>query len=272
MPRFIGKAAGCYGSTGLLIVRYIKYFSKILTISENDSVNFARLVDPEKILVVGDTKFDQVIFRRDESQKMKIIPPGILKDRWVFIAGSTWPEDHVHLIPAIQNLHKESLQFLSIICPHEPTLNHIAELKNHLHGLPHILLSDIQNYQAESIIIIDRIGLLANLYGLGKSAYVGGSFKQNIHNVLEAAVYQIPVIYGPVNQNSHEAQLLKASMGGWEVRNSEGIQNIIEKFISNDVFRLEAGLKAFSVVENNLGATSKTIQVIASFLKGNMKD
>ncbi len=246
-------------------------FTKILTVSENDSRNFTKLVDQEKLAMVGDTNFDQVLYRRDESLKLKIVPEHLLKDRWVFVAGSTWPEDHFHLLPAMQKLRKKYRQILCIICPHEPTDAHIQELMQKLQSYGIRMLSDIQDYQGEPYIIIDRIGVLANIYALAKVAYVGGSFKQNIHNVLEPAVYKIPVVFGPVNHTSHEAQLMKAGMGGIEIRNSVQMERIIEKFLINDIYRQEAGLRAFQVVEENLGATVKTIQIIAAFINSEQK-
>lgn len=237
-------------------------FTRILTISENDRHHFLKLTEPEKITVVGDTKYDQVLYRRDESLKKKIIDPALLAHRWVLVAGSTWPEDQQHLIPAVKSLTRRYPQFLTIFCPHEPTASHIDQLQKSLQPMKTILLSEISNYSGEPFIIVDRVGVLANLYSLGKVGYVGGSFRQNIHNALEPAVYGIPVLFGPVNRNSHAAQLLKAEGGAVEVRSAEEIEHVLEKFIRNDIYRRETGKKAFQVVEENRGATRRTIDII----------
>lgn len=241
-------------------------FNLILTISELDRQNFCQLVSNDRLVVIGDTKYDQVIYRKEESRKKELIPAKLVETHWIFVAGSTWPEDHVHLLPALKILHKKYEQLLSIICPHEPTAEHLAEIEAYLQDEKSIRISQINSISNEKFIIVDQMGLLANLYSVGKLAYIGGSFKQNIHNVLEAAVYQIPVIFGPVNQVLLEAQILKSNMGGWEVRNSQEIQNIIEKFIKNDIFRRECGQKAYRVVEENRGATQKTIHKIIEYL------
>ncbi|GAB4367955.1 MAG: glycosyltransferase N-terminal domain-containing protein [Calditrichia bacterium] len=238
-------------------------FTRILAVSHPDQSNFLKLAPGGRIVVVGDTKYDQVIYRRDESQKRQIIPEKILKNRWVLVAGSTWPEDQKHLIPAMQAIAEEYPQFLAIICPHEPTPHHLAQLTEQLHPREPVLLSRIQEYSNQSFIVIDRVGVLANLYGLGKVAYVGGSFKQNVHNVLEPAVYGIPVLFGPINQNSYEAQLLKISGGGLEIRNGSEFESIIKKFMVNDIYRVETGQKAFRVVESNRGATRRTVELVA---------
>ncbi len=241
-------------------------FNRILTISDADLRNFLKLAPPERLVVAGDTKYDQVVYRRDESMKKEFIPKEVFQNEWVFVAGSTWPEDQSQLIPVIKEISRRYKNLLTIICPHEPTPQHLEQIESQIHPLRCILLSDIRNYDKQQVIIVDRIGVLANLYGLGKVAYVGGSFKQNIHNVLEPAVYGIPVIFGPVNQNSHEAQLLKANHGGWEVYGKEDIKTQLEKFLVNDVYRQETGMKAFRVVESHLGATQITIESITKFL------
>ncbi len=238
------------------------HFTHILAVSETDMHNFSLLVGPEKCSVVGDTKYDQVIFRRNESMKKEIIPADVYRDSWTVVAGSTWPEDHHHLIPAFLKLREKYDNLKLVVCPHEPTSSHIQELQSALNGVSSILLSRLSDYSGEKVIIIDRIGVLANVYSIARVAYVGGSFKQNIHNVLEAAVYKVPVIFGPVNNNSHEAQLLKAGKGGLEIHNAAEIEFQLEKFLINEIYRQEAGQQAYRVVENNAGATRKTVDRI----------
>jgi 3-deoxy-D-manno-octulosonic-acid transferase len=241
-------------------------FTKVLTISEDDRKNLLQIIPSDDLVVVGDTKYDQVIYRRDESQKMQIIPRSILKNRWVFIAGSTWPADHQYLFPTVISLKAKYPQLLTIICPHEPTRQHLDEIYNQISVNDFVLLSNIHHFKGQSFIIIDRVGVLANLYGLGKAAYVGGGFRQNVHNVLEAAVYKIPVLFGPINQNSHEVQLLKKESGGWEVSDAGEIEILLERFILNDIYRQECGLRAYRIVELNRGATRKTVDHIVSNL------
>jgi 3-deoxy-D-manno-octulosonic-acid transferase len=241
-------------------------FEKILTVSEADKRYIDSLVKKECAIVAGDTKFDQVIFRRDESLKKRIFSPEIIADKWILVAGSTWPEDHHHLIPAIINLHEKYDTLFTIICPHEPTSQHINQLWQPLTLYQPLLLSNIHHYSNEKIIIVDKIGVLANLYSYGKVAYVGGSFRQNIHNVLEPAVYKIPVIMGPVNLNSREAQLLKTNGAGYEVKNASEVYDIIQRFLLNDIFRQEAGKKAYKIVEVNGGAARLTAKTILEYL------
>lgn len=240
--------------------------SRIITISEKDRNNYQKLVDAEKIVIAGDTKFEQVILRMEESKKKRALPKEVYERKRVLVAGSIWPEDEEHLIPAIKSLAKKHDDLLVIACPHEPTEFHLAGLSENLHPNAACLYSELGSYSGERIIIIDRIGLLANLYSIADAAYVGGSFKQNVHNVLEPAVYGIPVIFGPVNQNSHEAQLLKESGGGIEVHDSEEIGNILTRFFSDEFYRKKIGVLASKVVMENTGATQRTIDAILPFL------
>jgi 3-deoxy-D-manno-octulosonic-acid transferase len=240
--------------------------TKIMTVSERDRINFLTLVKEEIVLVAGDTKFDQVIFRSEESLNKVIFPKQETKNKWIIIAGSTWPEDHEQLLPAIQELQRIYKKILVVICPHEPTQQQLNKLIQQIIPNRFILYSNMKNYTNESIIIIDKIGLLANLYSFGKVAFVGGSFRQNVHNVLEPAVYQIPVLMGPINLNSNEAQLLKSNNGGYEVKNTAEIKSLIEKFILNDIFRQETGKKAYDVVDKNKGATKITVDTILGYL------
>jgi 3-deoxy-D-manno-octulosonic-acid transferase len=241
--------------------------SRIITISEHDRDNYQKLVESEKIVIAGDTKFEQVILRMEESKRRKVLPEKIWLDKKVIVAGSIWPEDEEQLLPVFKALLEKYMDLLIITCPHEPTDVHINALREGLLPVAVRLYSELNGYDGEQVIIIDRVGLLANLYSIADTAYVGGSFKQNVHNVLEPAVYGIPVIFGPVNQNSHEAQLLKESGGGIEVSNSDEISDVLTRFFGDEFYRRKIGALAGKIVMDNTGATQRTIEAITPFLK-----
>lgn len=243
--------------------------SSIITISKNDYDNYQKLVDADKIVIAGDTKFEQVILRMEESKKKKILREEIWQDKKIFVAGSIWPEDEEQLLPAVKPLLEKYNDMLIITCPHEPTDFHLSALKEKLSPIESCSYSKLEDYQNQSVIIIDRIGLLANLYSIADAAYVGGSFKQNVHNVLEPAVYGIPVLFGPVNRNSYEAQLLKESGGGIEVHDPAEINDVLIRFFSDEFYRRKIGAMASKVVMDNTGATQRTIDAIMPFLRNN---
>lgn len=241
--------------------------SLIITVSQNDAKNYLRFVPKEKIVIAGDTKFEQVILRMEESRKKEIIPEKIWEGKKVLVAGSIWHEDEEHLLPVFKKLSENYQNLLLIACPHEPTDSHIESLRHSLLPLNFCLYSRLDDYNGEQIIVIDTVGLLANLYSMAEVSYVGGGFKQKVHNVLEPAVYGIPVMFGPVNQNSNEAQLLKEAGGGIEVQNSEEIETALNSFFSDDFYRKKIGAFASKVVMDNTGATRRTIEAIMPFVK-----
>lgn len=272
IPRFLINAT-LYGASGRLrpTVRWFirglySSLNLVLTISEEDKAQFTKLIPADKIIVVGDTKYDQVIFRSEESRKKRVLPKFILESKRIFVAGSTWPEDEAHLVPALKHLTRGfSGKLLIIICPHEPTEEHLNQLSGQLKSLRACLYSQIDSYNGQPVIIINQIGLLANLYSVAHVAYVGGSFKQNIHNVLEPAVYGIPVLFGPVNANSREAQLLKETGSGIEVYSRQDIEIQLRKIFENEEYRLNAGRAARSLIEERRGATQRTVRQIITY-------
>ena len=244
-----------------------QYFAKILAISEADGTNFRLLAAEKKVAVVGDTKFDQVIRRSEESRQKKLLPPEITKDRTIFVAGSTWPEDEAQLIPALKLLHAQVPQFVAIICPHEPTPEHLSGLEKKLLPLQSIRLSQLKNYRNEPVIVVDSIGVLANLYSHAHVAFVGGSFKGSIHNVLEPAVYGIPVLFGPHFENSHEAIQLKNLGGAFVVQNADQLQERLLQLLTRQEYRQQVGEVARRFVEHHRGATERVVDWILRYLK-----
>ncbi len=234
----------------------------ILVISDSDRDHYRKLAPAEKILLVGDSKFDQVIFRSEESRKKVLIPPRILQNRRILVAGSTWPADEHHLVPAIKNLADKYPDFLAIVCPHEPTTRHIEQLKRELQPLKVCLYSQLAMYHREPVLVIDSVGMLANLYSLADAAFVGGGFKQNVHNVLEPAAYGIPVLFGPINENSSEAQLLLRNGAAKVVRSDADIFAQLNKMFTLPEYRSQMGNSARQIVNTNSGATERMINAI----------
>ena len=176
-----------------------KHLTEIWISSEDDMKRFEQLAQDVNISITGDTKFDQVIWRRENAKRNELIDEGIIKNKRVFIAGSIWPQDWNVILPAFEKIMDKFDNFIVILVPHEPTDSHLEEIESKLKH-PSIRFSRVSNYSDEKFIIVNRIGVLASMYAKADFAYVGGSFKQNIHNVLEPAVFGIPVFYGPVHK------------------------------------------------------------------------
>lgn len=237
---------------------------RILTVSEADSDGFKIFDCTEKQLcAVGDTRFDRVYRRSQIAKSKNLIKDELLKGKKVFVAGSTWESDEEVILPAFLTLSKYDKDVILIIAPHEPTLLHLEKIENEFNGkLKTIRFSFLNNYKDERVIIIDSIGILLTLYTYAHAAYVGGSFKQGIHNVLEAAVYGIPVLFGPKIENSQETQQLLKLGGGILIRNKREAYRQLRMLFNNDEYRESKGKISADYVQKNLGATEKILKEI----------
>jgi len=251
-----------------LIKSFHKYlfedFTKILTVSEEDADGFKSFkCQKVKIKVVGDTRFDRVYSRSLASRKSKIINKELLKGSKVLVAGSTWPQDEDVVIPSFLKLLKFDKNAVMIIAPHEPTLLHLEKLEHEFSGqASFIRLSNINNYANEKIIIVDSIGVLSILYNYADAAFIGGSFKINVHNVLEAAVYGIPVLFGPKIENSQEATKLLQAGGGIMVNDKKMFYRILRRLFSDENLMKDFGKRSFEFVHKNVGTTDRIIKEI----------
>lgn len=172
----------------------------IYVVSESDKDNLKKITD-KPVVVAGDTRYDQVQFRlqnRTASSKSQIY-----EGRNFFIAGSTWPEDEAALIYALTQIPN----LPTVLVPHENDKAHLQNLEKELTraGLQFVRLSQIETWPENTILIVDQMGLLADLYAHCKFAFVGGSFKKKVHSVMEPLGAKKPVIVGPFYKNNREA-------------------------------------------------------------------
>ena len=238
--------------------------SKILTVSESDAKAFKIFnCKDEQIKVVGDTRFDRVYQKSVDAVDKKLIQQSILEDKKVVVAGSTWEQDEEVILPAFIKLTRYEKDVILIIAPHEPTLLHLEKIENEFAGiLKTIRFSHLNSFTDERVIIVDSIGILLTLYTYADVAFVGGSFKQNIHNVLEAAVYGIPVMFGPKINNSQETKELQKKGGGLMVRGKREAYRRMRSLFSDKQLRENRGEISLEYVQKSIGATNKIIDEI----------
>ncbi len=241
-----------------------RLINKFLAVSENDVEGFKEFeVSSMQLKAVGDTRFDRVYQRSIIAKAKNLIKSDFLAGKKIFVAGSTWEVDEDVILPAFTKLTKYDNDVVMIIAPHEPTLAHLERIENELEGsLETIRFSFLNNYRNEKIIIVDSIGILLTLYTYADLAFVGGSFKQGIHNVLEAAVYGIPVIFGPKIDNSQESKQLLKRGSGILIRNKAEAYRQLRMMFSNEVLRKAKGKISAEYVKENLGATEKILEEI----------
>jgi 3-deoxy-D-manno-octulosonic-acid transferase len=255
------------------LVRWFHHYvydaiDEILTVSQNDIDAFAyfRLRHP-RIEAIGDTRYDQVSLRSSEARRHSIIPSNVVQGKKVFVVGSSWPEDEEVLLPSIFRLQQQLPTLLTILAPHEPTEEHLEELERELNGsTTYIRFSALNEYRNERVIIVDSIGILLRLYAYAQVAYIGGSFRQGIHNVLEAAVYGIPVVFGPRHRNSQEPLMLAERGGGFVVNDSTELERTLHSLFGNESARGMAGERSARFVAANVGATERFLQHLGARL------
>lgn len=240
------------------------FFTKILTVSEIDAEEFMKFgLSKEKVEAVGDTRFDRVYQRSLLAKGRNLIKDEILANKKVFVAGSTWEQDEEVIFPAFAKLSRYDSNAIMIVAPHEPTELHLEKIENEFEGKTRtIRFSHLNNYRNEKIIIVDSIGILLTLYTYAQVAFVGGSFKQNVHNVLEAAVYGIPVMFGPKIENSQEAKKLAKLGAGILIKNKRQVYKNLRMLFTNEELRISKGNISLSFVKENLGATEKILKEI----------
>lgn len=242
----------------------------ILAISQEEAEKFTRLVDDsEKIYTIGDTKYDQVFERSQNLDRISmLLEEPHLREKDVIVVGSSWQTDEDHLIPAFKQLSQQYKNIIIILAPHEPTPSRIEYIESQLKEaeLTWTLLSKFRPGQLKSrCLIVDAVGLLANIYYLGKIAFVGGSFHYKVHNVLEPAVYGIPVLFGPKMTNSSEAQNLLKNNAAFLVNSTEQIVDVISNLIENQEVAKDYGARAKEIVMQNVGSSMKIAQFLLRY-------
>ena len=224
------------------------------------------------VTVVGDTRFDRVLQIKESSKCLPLLDKFIgnkeVKSaaghskavRQVFVAGSSWlPDEEIF----IKYFDKHS-EWKLIIAPHVIANSHLQQILQLLKGKKVVFYTKAteENVADADVLIVDCFGLLSSIYHYCDVAYVGGGFGVGIHNVLEAAVWSVPVMFGPNNKRFAEAQGLLASEGGFEVDNYEMFAQVMEKFSSDKAFLQYSGNAAGDFVKRLSGATDKVFSSI----------
>ena len=233
----------------------LTYF-KHLFVQDRHSKDLLRSIGISNVSIVGDTRADRVIEVAAASKNYPIIEKFVNGDP-TFIAGSSWPADEELFIPYFMTKPDWKL----IIAPHEIHEEHLTEIEARLKGRDYIRLSQasLDNIKGYDTLIIDCFGMLSSIYRYGHIAYIGGGFGVGIHNVLEAAVFDIPVLFGPNNQRFREAQELKQLKGGFEITDAYSLRILIDKFISNPTALKKAGRAAGDYVRSSSGTSDRIL-------------
>lgn len=219
--------------------------------------------------VVGDTRFDRVLQIKEAAKQLPICEAfrtGVASsqsadvphhDFKVFVAGSSWPPDENIFIPFF-NEHKD---WRLLIAPHVIAEEHLKLIFSLIKGKKVVRYTQTTPEEAAEadVLIIDCFGLLSSMYNYGDVAYIGGGFGVGIHNTLEAAVWNMPIIFGPNNKKFQEAQGLLKSGGGFEINTYEDFSGLMSSLMNDETFLKQAGDKAGTFVAHLAGATDKVL-------------
>lgn len=233
-------------------------------VQDPDSEQWLKQHGITQVTVSGDTRFDRVIATAGAKTFHKSIAAWAA-ERSIIVAGSTWGADEEILLSAmIRSLSTHSL----ILVPHEVTPEHLKEIAGKLEDLglakETLFYSSIDGIIPENIriLVIDRIGLLSSLYRHGKIAYVGGGFGAGIHNTLEAAVYGIPVVFGPHYEAFREAKKLLSIGAAFSIRNQLEWESVSYRLLNEPSAARSSGEAAQRYVLENQGATQRILDCI----------
>lgn len=215
------------------------------------------------VTISGDTRFDRVVSIASQAKEFPLVKKFAGKSK-VFLAGSSWPEDETLIFELIKT-KKEGLKF--IFAPHEVHAEHIRSL---LEKLPEPALkfseANEENIHSADILIIDSIGILSGLYRYATIAYIGGGFGKSIHNILEAATFGIPVIFGTNYHKFQEAYDLIERGGAFSISNAEALIQITNKLLENKKSYDSSATACRNYVLTQKGATEKVLSLISSKL------
>ena len=249
---------------------------RIGAISADDAERLERLGGRRAaIAVTGDTRYDSVLERVErldpggDALARLAVPGG---GAYTLVAGSTWPADEAVLLPAFADLRTQIPAARLVLAPHEPNPDHLAGIaaRAEAAGLPRpVRLSQLAPGGAAPLIVVDRVGLLADLYAVADVAFVGGAYhRAGLHSVLEPAAFAVPVIFGPRWQMSRDAGLLLKAGGAVNLP-EDGRKALVGRlgvWQHDTAARRAAGLAARRIVEEGRGAAERTAALVRGLL------
>ncbi|WP_300728944.1 glycosyltransferase N-terminal domain-containing protein [uncultured Bacteroides sp.] len=243
-----------YGSSYKTVLKCFTH----LFVQNQESVELLKGIGVTNTSIVGDTRFDRVLEICRQAKDLPLVEK-FKGDALTMVAGSSWAPDEDIFIPYF-NAHPE---MKLIIAPHVIDEGHLKEIIGKLkRPVVRYTQASEEDINKADCLIIDCFGLLSSIYRYGEISYIGGGFGVSIHNTLEAAVYGIPVIFGPNNYKFREAQGLKACGGGLEIQGADDFNRYMDRLLTDKAYLAETGKQAGAYVSDNAGAVEKVMQTV----------
>jgi 3-deoxy-D-manno-octulosonic-acid transferase len=227
-------------------------------------------VSGDRISITGDTRYDQVWGRATApNTKRDALVERFRDDRLTLVAGSTWPSDEKRLFEAWLRVRQQIPAVRMVIAPHELSESHLANVERwaSASGLTLSRTSDDSSGPGADVILVDKYGVLGDIYALADAAYVGGGFHDaGLHSLLEPAAFGAPVLFGPKHTDNRDARLLIAGGGAIRCPGAGDISARLLAWFSNEKVREKAGQSARRVVEAGLGGADRSAELVESLL------
>ena len=247
-------------------------YARLEVVGAIDARDAERLVElgvrREAIRITGDTRYDQVWARARASERTSALLAPLASGRPTLVAGSTWPADEAALLPAWLELRRRVPDARLIVAPHEPTPAHLEPLERWAatQGVAMARLGTPQASAAD-VVLVERVGVLGDLYALADAAFVGGGFHAaGLHSVLEPAAFGAPVVFGPRHESSRDAELLVAAGGGASVGGHAALTARLAEWLGDRDAGRAAGARAKRLVEEGLGAARRSWELVLELL------
>lgn len=244
--------------------RQILFLFRQLFVQDAGSLSLLQQHGIQHASISGDTRFDRVAEIADRNSPIPFLDD-FVNGQPVMVAGSTWPGDEAVLAQYL----KEHQTVKLVLAPHEITPNHLEHIQSLFHDA--VLYSSLQEGENAKmdvlsqarVLVIDSVGLLSRLYAYATLTYVGGGFtRDGIHNILEAAVWSKPVLFGPHYQKYREGSELIAKGGAYSFATADAFKKIADDLLTNERHLQQTGLKARDYVIENTGATGRIMEAI----------
>lgn len=237
--------------------------------SETDAERIIELgAERSRVVVTGDTRYDQVWGKAASINPESDLLSPLASARPTVVAGSTWPSDEEVLLEAWPAVKRDIPDARLIIAPHEPTDAHLTPIEvwartEHLSvarlGAPEAAQADV--------VLVDRVGVLGDLYSLATAAFVGGGFHgAGLHSVLEPAAFGVPVAFGPRHSNSRDAVMLHRGRGGDSVATADETIEVLQHWLADAAVRERAGGAARALVQRGLGAGERSYKLVMELM------
>ncbi len=238
-------------------------------IDTEDAERLVRLGVRETVVqVTGDTRFDQVWARAANAGLGRPLIAPLVSERPTLVAGSTWPTDETHLLPAFAACRGSTPAVRLIVAPHEPSPEHLRPIERWA-AQERIPLARLGTPEASTadVVLVDRVGVLGDLYALADLAYVGGAFHSaGLHSVLEPAAFGVPVLFGPRHQGTRDAGLLLRADAAVAVSGRSDLLDAVNAWVGDPNARRAAGARARAVIERGLGAAERSARLVERLL------